>query len=408
MGFTVEQECPQCGAPVELDETDHLLRCPYCDVNSFLFADGYFRFVLPSKVRNKDLIYLPYLRFKGSTFSCDSHAVRHRIVDITHLGVPFKRFPVSLGLRPQAMKMQFVKSDTEGLFLRCLLKTSDLLARAERHSSASDSGPVFHRAYIGEAMNLIYLPLYVEKETLFDGITNKPIAKLPKDSDIFSSIIDRNPRWGLTFLATLCPRCGWNLEGEKDSVVLTCSNCETAWEAKKGRFVNVNLHIAAEGQPDNDYLPFWKMSVQVKGIKISSYADFMRTTNQPKVIQKDWENQDMSFWSPAFKIRPKLFLYLSRLLTVAQTELDVRGKFPKKNLYPATLPLSEAIQGIKVTLAGCAISKKKVIPLLPDISFSIKNAALIYLPFGETAHEMVQPHTHVSINKKSLEFGRYL
>ena len=257
-------------------------------------------------------------------------------------------------------------------------------------------------------MNLIYFPMYVENETLFDGITNRPIAKLPKDSDLFSSIIDSNPRWGLTFLATLCPKCGWNLEGEKDSVVLTCGNCETAWEAKRGRFVNVCLHIAAGGKRDNDYLPFWKMSVRAKGIKINSYADFMRVTNQPRVIGKEWENRDMSFWSPAFKIRPKAFLYISRRLTLSKADLDMRGKFPKKDLYPATLPLSEAIQGIKVTLAGCAISKKKVIPLLPDIRFSLKSAALVYLPFGETVHEMVQPHTNVSINKKALEFGRYL
>ena len=408
MGFTVEQECPQCGAPVELDETDHLLRCPYCDVNSFLFAEDYFRFVLPSKAPNRDLIYLPYLRFKGSAFSCDSHAVRHRIVDITHLGVPFKRFPVSLGLRPQAMKMRFVNKDTKGSFLKCLLKTSDLLALAERHSSASDIEKVFHRAYIGEAMNLIYLPMYVEKEILFDGIINRPIAKLPKDRDIFFSIIDKNPCWGLTFLATLCPRCGWNLEGERDSVVMTCSNCETAWEAKRGRFVKVNLHIAAGGQPNHVYLPFWKMAVKAKGMEINSYADFMRATNQPKVMRKEWENQDMSFWSPAFKIRPKAFLDLSRRLTVAQTELDVRGEFPKKNIYPTTLPLSEAIQGIKVILAGCTITKKKVMPLLPDIRFSIRSASLVYLPFEDTFHEMVQPHTHIGINKKSLEFGRYL
>jgi hypothetical protein len=34
--------------------------------------------------------------------------VRYRIVDITRLAVPLKRFPISLGLRPQAMKMRFV------------------------------------------------------------------------------------------------------------------------------------------------------------------------------------------------------------------------------------------------------------------------------------------------------------
>jgi hypothetical protein len=63
---------------------------------------------------------------------------------------------------------------------------------------------------------------------------------------------------------------------------------------------------------------------------------------------------------------------------------------------------------MKVTLAGSAMNKRKIMPLLPDISFSIKSTSLVYLPFSETAHEMVQEHMNVSINKKSLEFGRYL
>ncbi|MBU0736430.1 MAG: hypothetical protein KKG10_20035 [Proteobacteria bacterium] len=408
MSFTVEQECPQCGAPVELDETDHLLQCPYCEVNSFLFSDDYFRFILPHNAPGREIIYAPYLRFKGSVFSCGRQAVRHRVVDITHLGVPFKRFPISLGLRPQAMKMQFVKVDTKGSFLRCFLKTSDLLARAEKHSSASDSGQVFHRAYIGEALNLIYLPLYIEKSALFDAITNRPVAKLPKESDILSPITDKHPQWKLTFMATLCPRCGWNLTGEKDSVVLTCGNCETAWEAKRGKFVQVDLAVVAGDRPDASYLPFWKIAVQTKGLEINSYADFIRTTNQPKAIQKAWEKVEMYFWCPAFKIRPKLFLYLSRQMTVSQKVLNTSGRFPKRYLYPVTLPLSEAIQGMKVTLAGSAMNKRKIMPLLPDISFSIKSTSLVYLPFSETAHEMVQEHMNVSINKKSLEFGRYL
>ncbi len=408
MGFRVEQECPQCGAPVELDETDHLLRCPYCEVNSFLFSDDCFRFILPHKAGSRDIIYAPYLRFKGSVFSCDIRSVRYRIVDITHLGVPFKRFPISLGLRPQAMKMRFAKMDTAGSFLKCFLKTRDLLARAEKRSSASDTGEIFHRASIGEAVNLIYFPIYVEQKTLFDAITNRPIARLPKEGDIFSSITDNRPRWKLTFLATLCPRCGWNLEGEKDSVVLTCGNCETAWEAKKGGFAQVDLAVVPGDQSEASYLPFWKMSVQTKGIHITSYADFIRATNQPKVIQKAWENQEMCFWCPAFKIRPKRFLLLSRRMTVVQEVPDAGGRLPSKNLYPVTLPLSEGIQGIKVTLAGSAVNKKKIMPLLPDIRLSIKSASLVYLPFHETVHEMIQQHTNVSINKKSLEFGRFL
>ncbi|MBU1903586.1 MAG: hypothetical protein KJ573_08340 [Proteobacteria bacterium] len=60
------------------------------------------------------------------------------------------------------------------------------------------------------------------------------------------------------------------------------------------------------------------------------------------------------------------------------------------------------------TLAKSAVNKKKIVPLLPDIGISIKSASLVYVPFAETAHEMVQEYMNVSINKKSLEFGRYL
>jgi predicted RNA-binding Zn-ribbon protein involved in translation (DUF1610 family) len=408
MGFTVVQECPQCGAPVDLDEADRLLQCPYCEVNSFLFSDDCYRFVLPHKAGNRDLIFVPYLRFKGSVFSCDVENVHSRIVDITQLGVPFKRFPVSLGLRPQALKMRFARTDAPGSFLKCFLKTRDILARAEKHSSAGDIGEVLHRASIGEAVNLIYLPLYLEQKALFDGITNRPIARLPEEGDIFSSITDHGPQWKLTFLATLCPRCGWNLAGERDSVVLTCSNCETAWEAKKGRFVQIDLAVVPGDQPETSYLPFWKMYVRTTGIPIASYADFIRVTNQPKVIQKAWEHREMCFWCPAFKIRPNRFLHLSRRMTMAQEVLDADGRLPRKNLYPVTLPLSEAVQGIKVTLAGLAVNKKKLMPRLPNIGLFMRGASLIYLPFRETVHEMIQQHTHVSINKKSLEFGRFL
>jgi len=93
---------------------------------------------------------------------------------------------------------------------------------------------------------------------------------------------------------------------------------------------------------------------------------------------------------------------------VAQDVLEPNGRLPLKNLYPVTLPLSEAKQGIKVTLAGSAVNKRKLMPRLSGADICVTGASLIYLPFHETAHEMIQQHTHVSINKNSLEFGRFL
>ncbi len=408
MGLTVEQECPQCGAPIELDETDHLLRCPYCDVRHFLFAPTYFRFVLPHKVPATEIIYAPYLRFKGNVYFCQGLTIGHRFVDITHVGLEFNGIPLSLGLRPQAMKMKFITPDTGGSFLKFSLKATDILTKAARLTSASSSARIFHRAYIGETLSLIYLPLFVEGNRIFDAILNKPIARFPQGQDTFGSDITSNPQWKLSFLPTLCPKCGWNLEGEKDSIVLTCGNCDTAWAASEGRFRQVGLSVLPGEEEDSVYLPFWKISATANGVEINSFADFIRVTNQPMVVAKEWENQDMSFWSPAFKIRPKVFLQLSRQITVSQRPFRTEKTIPKKNLHPVTLPEAEAVQAMKLALAGSAVNKKRVLPLLPVISFNIKDSTLVYLPFTDTGHDMVQQHMRISINKKALDFGRYL
>ena len=409
MGFTVEQDCPQCGAPIELDETDRLLRCPYCNVKTFLFTPNYFRLVLPHKTPGKEIFYAPYLRFKGNVYYSKGMMVGHRVVDITHVGLPLKGIPASLGLRPQTMKMKFVTPDTEGSFLKFSLKANDILARAGNLSSGIGSKKIFHRAYIGETLSLIYLPLFLEGGRLFDAILNRPLARFSQDQDVFKQSVSRNPRWKLTFLPTLCPQCGWNLEGERDSVVLTCSNCETAWEASNNKFVQVNF-LKVPGKGENTvYLPFWKISAaMVEGVKINSFADFIRLTNQPRVVEKEWEGQDMSFWSPAFKIRPKVYLNLSRQFTISQQNFRTEESIPKKNLYPVTLPQTEAAQSMKITLASSALNKKMVLPDLPRIRFAIKNSTLVYLPFTDTGHEMVQQHVRISINKNTLEFGRQL
>lgn len=406
MAYTVQQECPQCGAPIGLEETDHLLRCPYCHVKSFLFAPDYFRLVLPHKAPDKEIIYAPYLRFKGNAYVCQGQAIGHRIVDITHLGTPVKGLPISLGLRPQAMKMEFVSKDTAGSFLENSLGIADVMDRVERQ--ASGSGQLFYRAYIGETVSLIYLPLYVQKDTLFDAILNRPIVKLPQEKDTLGSAAMSQTKWRLTFMSTLCPRCGWSLEGERDSVVLTCSNCHTAWEALKGQFARVSLEVVPGQGEKTVYLPFWKITASARGIEINSFADFIRVTNQPKVVQKEWENQDMSYWCPAFKIPPGIFVRLISQMTITSKDFKTEETIPKHGLHPVTMPQGEAVQSMKLTLASSALTKRNTFPLLPQVSFAVKDSTLVYIPFTDKGHDFVQQHLRVSINKKAMEYGRYL
>lgn len=407
-GFKIEQECPQCGGQMDLEETDRLVTCAYCGVKNFLYSSGLFRLVIGHKAPGKEMIYVPYLRFKGSVFSCRMEGVSHRIVDFSRLGTPFKNFPFSLGIRPQTLKMRFAVPDIQGRFLNCFLTASDLLQEVSKKTPIKKDAPVFHRALIGEAINLIYLPLYVEKGVLYDAVLNKPIVRLPEKGDLFSTVAESRYQWKPVFLSTLCPKCGWNLGGERDSVVLACQNCQTVWEAVKGKLEQVDFQVV-KGKDRHAYcLPFWKMFVQAPNEPLVSYADFARLASLPVVIKKMWEDRGLEFWSPAFKIRPKLFLSFSKRLTVSQIDFDGKTDLLPARMHPVTLNLSEAVQTLKVTLAACAVNKRKVLPLFPKMRFSVTSATLVYLPFRETSHDMVQEQTGFAVNKNALRFSRYL
>lgn len=408
MGFTIRQDCPQCGAAIELDETDHILHCPYCDVKSYLFTPHYFRYLLPHKAGDKALYYAPYLRFKGTAYFCAGNGVGHRIVDITHKGVGLAGIPISLGVRPQAMKMHFVTPQAEGTFLRFTLKAADILARAAKLTSSMVSGELHHRAFIGETLSLIYLPLYVQDDRLYDAVLNRPLVAAPNGTDAMGEHTKMNPRWEIKFIPTLCPHCGWDLEGEKDSVVLACKNCDALWEASGGKLDRVACSTVPAVGEEALFLPFWRISAKSTGLQLSSYADFLRVTAQPRVVQEEWESRAMHYWTPAFKIRPKVFLRLSKQLTVTQASFDAGERIPKKYRFPVTLPGEEALQGLKIILAGSTLKKNQVFPFLSSTTFQVREKRLVYLPFHDMGHDYVQDHLGVSVNKNSLAYGRNL
>jgi DNA-directed RNA polymerase subunit RPC12/RpoP len=407
MGLTIEHGCPQCGAPIQLDETDHLISCPFCGVKNILFSKDYLRYVLPDKAKDKQLIFAPYLRFKGVVYSCNNTAVDHRIVDITHLGLDFKGIQKSLGVRPQAMKMKFVKPDMVGTFLKFSLKAADIIAAAAKLSSGQSKDVILHRAFIGETMSIIYLPLYMDGNKLFDAILNRQIAFLPNGLKDMEPLAMKNPGWGPKFAAALCPRCGWKLEGEHDSVVLLCRNCHTSWEIEVGGLKSVDVALAEESDGGCLYIPFWKIAANVNGVDIKTFSDFMRITNQPFIVNEDRGNKEMNFFSPAFKIRPNIFMNLARQLTILQMDFSTgKDNLADKPVSPVTLPKTEAIQALKVILAGAAVNRKNIFPFLPQISFEIKGVTLAYIPFTDVPGDMIHEDTGICINRPSMDFGR--
>lgn len=409
MGFIIEQECPQCGAPIELTETDRILSCPYCDVQSYLFSPGYFRYTLPHNAPDEEIVYAPYLRFKGSVFYCGETSIGHRIIDITQTGVKLKGLPISLGLRPQAMKARFASGETRGKFMKFSLKAVEILTRAAKLSRMAGKEEILHRAFIGETMSIMYLPVYVKEEKLYDAVLNRPLADLKEGREVIDPGLIKKIPESVSFIPTICPKCGWTMKGKKDSVVLLCDNCVTAWEVKDKKYSNIKMIIAGRTEDNTIYLPFWKITAKTTGVDIKTFADFAKTTNQPIIIGDNNDSGTMNYWSPAFKIRPKMFLQLARQLTIIQeNEFDEIDSLPVNNIFPVTLPLSEAIQALKMILASSSIMKKNVMPFLPQINFIIGKKTLVFLPFRQTRYDMINDELEISVNRQSLEFGRSL
>ncbi|MFC1523175.1 hypothetical protein ACFL6N_00145 [Thermodesulfobacteriota bacterium] len=410
MGFVVEQACPQCGVSVELEETEHLLRCPYCSIQNYIASQDYYRYVLPYKeehVEGREIFYVPYFRFRGSVFYCHGREVKYRVIDVSQLATPLNALPLSLGMRPQAMKLRFASTEGPARYLKNYLKLSDALERVGRHPTISEKEQLFHRAYIGETISIIYLPLAVGDDKVFDAITGRVLANLPTGNDIFGPAEDRNPSWSVKFIPTLCPGCGWNLEAESDSMVLTCSNCESAWMVSARGFQQQKIHVV-NGNEGSLYLPFWRITASCGELGVETLADFIRRTNQPMVPGKEAGSTEMNYWIPAFKVRPKIFLLLSSRLTISQTKLGpAKTGLPGKD-FPVTLPASEAVQSLKTILTNTALNKRDIIPRLPQTRFDVKQVDLYYLPFRESSNDLIQEQTHASISRNALEFGRKL
>ncbi len=408
MDLKFEHECPQCGAPVELKESERFLECPYCGVRNYLSSNKHFHFTLPHSAPDKELIYSPFMRFKGNIFFCQGIKTEFRFVDVTQSAIPMSGVPRSLGFRPQAMTLKYLDPATQGTFLKLSLPETELLNKVSRLGQTSSMKQIHHRAYIGDATSLIYLPLYMHQNKLYDAVINEPLAPLQSGQELNPEIIEEKPSWRLNVLATICPVCGWNLEGEKDSVVLICRQCGKTWEAGNGRLSLVDHVVIPDIGSNLTYLPFWKMTVSTSGLPLKTFADFLKIARQPRVIFDEWEDEPMSFWSPAFKIRPKLFLDLLRNTTIAQPSYSNSESIERKALFPVTLPSSEAAQTFKLTLAASSIKKNDIFPLLPRVRFKVEKLTLAYLAFMDNGHEMVQPCSQLTINKNALNFGRYL
>jgi len=403
----IEHQCPQCGAPATLEETERLFTCLFCRVKSYLVTRDYFRYMLPHDApAGKSLVFFPYWRFKGSFFVSLPGGIKPRIVDVSRQAVSSPLFPVSLGLRSQTLKLRFVSPENEGIFLRPKVSSKDLLRLAEETFTSSTQEPMFAKAFIGDTLSQIYSPFYVT-DKVFDAVLNRPVSSaLPEGFDILT-MEGGKPDWRIEFIPSLCPNCGWDLEGEKNALALSCKNCNSLWMNKGKGFSKLEFGVFPSETQDSIYFPFYRIRADVSGIKLSSYADLVKTANMAKVVQESWEEKPFRFWTPAFKIRPQDFLFFSRNLTLSQPPKEYATQLPQGEVLPVTMPFQDAVESLKINLAGF-IKPPKMLQVLDTVEIKAKSLVLVYIPFQRSGNELFQPAFNLRTNKTLLQYAKHL
>jgi hypothetical protein len=368
----------------------------------------YFRYALPHhRDLDKELIFFPYWRFKGMLFFCGPSGIAERFVDVSHQAIESSLFPVSVGVRSQAMKLRFATPDIPGRFLQPSQSFKNISDNFQTRFGRQLPRPVLHQCHIGETLSLIYAPFYV-KSRLYDAILDKAISPvLPADFSINDFDADNSDRH-INFVSTLCPRCGWNLEGQRDSLVLCCKNCNSAWYPVGKKFKQLKFAQLPGAGDDGLYLPFWRVRAEVTGLNLNSYADMARIANLPRVAQSDWQDIAFRFWIPAFKVRPRVFLRLASHVTLSQPREGFVSEIPGGRIHSSTLPLEEALQSLKITLASFMKPRRTLMEKIQEIDIKAVSYSLMFLAFQEDTHEFIQPDFKLAINKNVLALSTNL
>jgi hypothetical protein len=432
----IDHQCPQCGGSVILEETDRLLQCAFCKTRLSIQSKDYFRYLFPLPDTNEeDIIYVPYWRFRGMHFECRTSGVKTTIIDKNFLALDNKTLPATLGIRPQSMKLKFAQKADHARFIepslpfdkssietqnhlsyeivtthdtRFISIDDDYMIEVPETKSELKEDKLYHESFVAEKASILYTPLFIRNNTIYDAILTKPISHDINIAGLSGNASSND--WKIQFLPTLCPNCGWDLIAERDSCVLLCNHCNRAWEVSQGTFQPVKYAIALSDnlQQNVTYLPFWKIKVIIQGIGLQSHEDLLKLANLPSVKKEEQKTSDLYFWVPAFKIAPPFFLRTARQITIANPQKELREELQNISWYPVNVTCSEAIDSLKIVLTDIARNKKDLMPRLEEITITPIESLLVFHPFNDSNYELAEPEIKCGLMKNALFWGKNL
>ena len=412
--WKAEGACPQCGADVTLEVGDPVLSCTYCRTGLFLSSDGPLRYRLGPPASGPDHFYLPFWRFRGLRFLVftEPRTVQANLLDATVPAWPKAPTQATLGLRPQLPGLRLTGGGPVSGGER---PEDEALAEAEARVDWLESGKALFTRFVGETRSIVEAPFALEdgsrgarlRELLPDG---RGYELDPDQSDALRSFQGRpHSNAGLAFLPLICPECGHDLPSDPNAVAFLCGECARAWRVNGAGFSPLP-YAAGAAPPGSRFFPFWELSFTAEGLPLRTRADLSRWAAAYRPVPPVWGEEPCRALVPGFKVHPRSFLRLARLLSLAPVEVSDQPLSPSRPFQaePVRLPHAEAVQALKVVLAAMAGDRRRAIPAVHEARLRVDRVRLTYLPFVLRGAEWVQEPTGLALQANSVSRGAVL
>jgi hypothetical protein len=341
-------------------------------------------------------------------FTCTPGAVKAGAIDINHIALAAKALPWSLGIQPQISRLHFLDPTVKGDFLSASLAIEQAVSGYEANMKQLGVSPwadtALHRAFVGEQTSLLYYPMVCRDGRIFDALQDRSFGPVEGWDALLKQA--KRPELQVSFYAATCPNCGVDLEGDRDTLMLTCRNCERAWKRGSEGLEEMSFYVIPDKTDEDQFaLPFWRVRIDAEGVSLHSFGDFARLCNLPRVVTPAMDKTPFFFWVPAFKVNAELYLMLIRRMTLYQWTGELEQRLAGLTCHPVTIPAEESIESLTAALADLVADKRTLRPRLGKIKIALREALLVYLPFRARGGELIQAQIPLGIQRKALHYG---
>lgn len=339
---------------------------------------------------------------------------KNRFVDATFLAAGIPALPPYLGLQARAFKLRFLSLARKGRIIQPQRPLDHFLPLMTEENEAppglqdSEIPPLFRQAFIGETISLVYAPIFFKEGVAYDGLGHRPLGRAEEaDFEKLPASLPEGFRQ-VSFLPVICPYCGADLQGEKDTQVLLCRNCDRAWDYSRKELRQITFGTMKSGNEGPFfYLPFWRIKTEIKGWPSKIRRPFSRLNLIPRLSSDKTSPEEDYYWFPAFKLSPSLFLTVSKAINLRQlSEYSLLETLPKGQYYPVTLSGDQAKEGLTVLMAD--FLKTHPLPRTSQIAVETSDHLLVFIPFHLQGNELVHQGLRLGISRTALHFGRFL